>query len=282
MALQAEHVQATPSGLEYKPRYSERPRALSWRMLRSITAEVEPAWSGAEITVSLAFEGAGAEDGDVPLARGQRLEVFGNLGAARAMIESAQAHSPEALVGPLAQLVVGVPEREGGDEAWYRSKLKDYAFAPAAGLALGKQHLARGRLLAAERAFAGVVRRDPRDAAAWRLLGLTRTLAGQGRKAEIAVNHLLGLGVRDTEAYLLHDFGMYRQRRFDLAAEGLERVRRAQSGDPAIRNMLACSLIQQWRIPDAMRELNVLASDAREGWRLMARKCTMCGAGYRA
>jgi len=281
MALEMEQVSATPQALEYRPRGREQARALKWARLRSLTARVDPAWSGAEISVSLAFAGENPPANGAPLADGRRVEVFGDLPAARRMMAAAQARSSQALVGPLAALLFAIPEPDGDDEQWYRRKLKDYAFAAAAALSLGKRYLSLGRLLAAEGNFAAVVRRDPVDSQAWRWLGLTRLLAGKGRGAEAALDRLLALGARDTEAYLFHALSVYRQRRFDQAAQELDRVLREQPDNPTVRGLLACSLVQQSRIGEAAGELDRLAAGDNEGWKLMAQKCRICAEGYR-
>jgi tetratricopeptide (TPR) repeat protein len=249
--------------------------------LRSISADIDPAWSGAEVSVSLAFEGDRPSTEGMPLAEGRRLEVFGHLPAARALIEAAQERSPQALVGPQAQLLITLPRPDDGDERWLRRKVKEYGFAAAAGLSLGKLHLWQGRLERADNDFRAVASRAPLDTNAWRWLGLTRLLAGKGNAAQAAIDRLIALGARDSETYYLHALSLYRQRGFGEASEELARVVRAQPHDPAVRNVLACSLVQQWRVDEAMRELDPLAADHREGWRLMAQKCRICAQGYR-
>lgn len=281
MALAAERVRTTPQGIEYRPQGRDRPRGLPWAKLCSISADIDPAWSGAEVSVSLAFEGDQPATDGVPLESGRRLEVFGHVPAARALIEAAQERSPQALVGPQAQLLMMLPRPEGEPDRWERRKMRDYGFAAMVGLSLGRQELARGRLLAAEKDFAAVAARTPLDAGAWRWLGLTRLLAGKGNAAQAAMDRLIALGARDGETYYLHALSLYRQRGFGEAAEELARVVRAQPHDPAMRNVLACSLVQQWRVDEATRELDLVRVDPRQGWQLMAKKCRICAQGYR-
>jgi tetratricopeptide (TPR) repeat protein len=282
MALQTEQVRTTPQALEYTPRGTDRSRALSWARLRAVTAHVEPAWAGAEVVVTLAFAPPAGPKDSVPLARGRRLEVFGDLAAARALIETARQRAPQALIGPVAQLLLTMPQPDSANERWHRGKLRDYAFAAAAALALGRQHLGQGRLMAAARDFERAVRRDPRDTEAWRWLGLTHLLAGRAQRAEAAVNHMLALGARDREAYVVDALSVYAQRRFRQAEEELRQVLRGQAADAAMRGVLACSLVQQWRIDEARLELEALGANYGEGWGLMAQKCVMCAEGYRA
>jgi tetratricopeptide (TPR) repeat protein len=282
MALPAERVRVTAHGFEYRARGDERPHTLPWEQVRAITAGVEPAWSGAEVTVRLALAGDEAAPDAVPLEDGERLEVFGGFAAARAVIAAARERSPQALVGPLAQLLVALPQDDAEDERALRRKTKEYGFASAAGLALGRQHLARGRLEKADNDFQAVVARAPLDAEAWRWLGLTRLLAGKGADAQAAFDRLIGLGARDAETYYLRGLSFYRQRRFAPAAEEWAGVLRAWPQDPGGRNLLACSLTQQWRLEEALPHLDTVGADAREGWRLMAQKCRRCVEGYAA
>jgi len=282
MALQTEQVRTTLQALEYSPRGAERSRTLAWARLRAVTAHVEPAWAGAEVVVTLAFTAPGARAQGVPLARGQRLEVFGDVAAARVLIETARQRAPQAVIGPVAQLLLTLPPPNGGDEKWHRGKLKEYAFAAAAALALGRRHLGQGCLLAAARDLKRAVRRDPRDTEARRWLGLTHLLAGKPLYAVVDVNQMLALGARNHEADMIRALSLYSLRQFQPAEEELRRVLRGQTADASMRGVLVCSLVQQWRIDEARRELDTLAANYGEGWRLMAQKCALCADGYRA
>jgi len=284
MALPAQLTRTTREAFEYRSRAEEHPHIVSWVRLRAITAYVEPAWAGAEVTVTLAFEGPEPPAGDgLPLSHGMTVEVFGDFAAARGLIERAMQRAPQALVGPVAGLLIALPEPGGSeDEREYRRKAKQYAFAGLARLRLGRLLLSRGRLLQADNALQPAARRAAADLEAWRWLGLARLLAGNADGAREALHRLIALGARDVDAIQMHALSLYGTREFRQASEAFGHVMRAGRDDAAARDLLACSLVQQWRTEEALTELDALGRRANEGWRLMAQKCRLCAQGHRA
>jgi len=282
VAVPTELARATPQALQHRHRADEQPRALPWERLRTLTAHIEPAWAGAEVTLAFAFGTDRSGSERAPLEHGQVIEVFGGFPATRALIKAAQERAPQALIGPLAQLLAALPIPADGDEASLRRKMKDYAFAGDAALALGRLHLYQGRLLPADNDLQRAVARLRLDSAAWRWLGLTRLLAGDSAGAPEAFERLMQLGATGPDVRYLHGLSVYRLRRFQAAAEEFGHAMRSGPVDGAARDLLACSLVQQWRVAEALGQLDMLAADRCEGWRLMAQKCRMCANGHRA
>jgi tetratricopeptide (TPR) repeat protein len=284
MALPAELTRATAQSLEYRSRVDAPPRSLPWVRLRALSAHVEPAWAGAEVTVICAFEGPEPPPpGALPLSHGTVVEVFGGAGAMWSLEETVRRQAPQALIGPVAQLLTRLPRpAPAEDERHYRSQTGRYGFGTLAGLALGRLRLSQGRLLQADNAFQAAASRSPRDGEPWRWLALTRLLAGNPDGALEASKHLLAMGARDTDGEYLHALSLYGTREFAEASERFARVLHSAANQAATRDLLACSLVQQWRIEEALRQLDALAAGADEGWRLMAQKCRICAGGYRA
>jgi len=282
MALPAEHVRATAQALEYEPRDIGRPHVIPWARLRAISARIQPAWAGAEVTLTLCFEGREEIAEGIPLPDGRRLEIFGDFAAARDLIEATRQRAPQALIGPQALLLMSLPRPDGIDEQWHRRKSRAYGFAAGANLALGKLHLWQGRLLRADNDFQAAVARAPLDSSGWRELGLTRLLAGNAEGAQEAFDRFIALGGRDTETHYLRALAMYERRRFQAASAEFGRLVGLWPEDAAVGDLLACALVQQWRTGEALAQLDRIEAGPKQGWRLMAQKCRLCAQGYQA
>jgi tetratricopeptide (TPR) repeat protein len=282
MALAAEHVRATAQALEYRTGVIGRAQIIPWARLRAVSTQIQPAWAGAEVTLTLCFEGREQIAEGIPLPDGRRLEIFGDFGAARDLIQAARQRAPQALISPQAQLLISLPRPEGIDEQWYRRKAREYGFAAEASASLGRLHLWQGRLLKADNDFHNAVSRARLDSNGWRGLGLTRLLAGDAGGAKEAFDRFTALGGRDSETQYLRALTLYMQRRFEQASTELGRLAGPRPDDAGLRDLLACSLVQQWRIGEALGQLDRIGAGANQGWRLMAQKCRLCAQGHQA
>jgi Flp pilus assembly protein TadD len=117
-----------------------------------------------------------------------------------------------------------------------------------------------GKLVEAEAAYRRILSRNPRDPDALHLLG---TLAGQGRRPDIAVD-LIGkaLALRPDEPDYLGNYGEF-LRLVGRAAEAIAALRRSiaiRPGSPFVHNNLGVALATSGRTDEAIREFRQAVS----------------------
>ncbi|MCO5172547.1 MAG: tetratricopeptide repeat protein [Planctomycetes bacterium] len=174
--------------------------------------------------------------------QGEALLAGGDVDGAAACLERIQQQeaAPYAIALTLAESIAGAATRGG---------------SPRAALACGRTFLTAGRPLAAVRALAPLVARDPNDVDLERTLGLAYARLGAGALAE---KHLLAVaqrGAAGADEFLA--LGEVYLERGDTVqgARALSQAVRARPEDPSVRRALARALAAQGDLEGALREL---------------------------